>query len=63
MADDQGYAATLEGFVARFDDLAIKLREAANAQDYDEVSDLVDELLEDLERAADFIKKKREERG
>jgi len=53
--NDQGYAATLEGFIARVGDLADKLRQASNASDELELDDLINELTEEMERAADFI--------
>jgi hypothetical protein len=53
------YTATLEGFIARFDDVITKLRETVNAADLDEVVDLLDELVEELERANEFIEQKR----
>jgi len=57
--NDQGYAATLEGFIARFDDIAVKLRDALNGDDFMELSDLIEEFLEELERAARFITDKK----
>jgi C4-type Zn-finger protein len=60
MTDDQGYTTTLEGFIARFDDLASRLRDAVNGGDDIEVHELLDELEDELARAGDFIKTKRE---
>jgi hypothetical protein len=59
MTEDQGYATTLEGFIARFDDLASRLRDACNAGDEVEIHDLLDDLEDELDRAGDFIKTKR----
>ena len=53
------YTATLEGFVARFDDLVTKLREATNATDLDEIVECLEELVEERERANEFIEQKR----
>jgi len=57
--NDQGYSATLEGFVARFDDVAMRLRDAVNAGDEILIHELLDELEDELDRAGDFIKTKR----
>jgi len=61
MTSDAGYSATLEGFIARFDDIASRLRDACNAGEEVEMHDLLDELEDELNRAGDFIKTKREE--
>jgi hypothetical protein len=58
---DQGYAVTLEGFIARLDDLVDRLRDAMNAGDELEMLETADELEEELARAGDFIKTKKEE--
>jgi C4-type Zn-finger protein len=56
---DRGYTATLEGFIARFDDLATKLREAHNADDETEVGELIDDLCDETVRAGEFIEERR----
>jgi hypothetical protein len=56
---DQGYVATLEGFLARFDDLATKLNEALNADDEIELGELVDDLRDLADQVREFIAAKR----
>jgi hypothetical protein len=58
---DQGYTATLEGFIATLGDLVGRLRDASNAGDEVEMHDILDDLEDQLDRADDFIKAKREE--
>ena len=60
MSDDQGYTVTLEGFIARFDDLVSRLRDAMNAGDEVELHDVADDLEEEINRASDFIKARKE---
>jgi hypothetical protein len=52
---DQGYAATLEGFLARFDDLAIRINEALNADDDIELGELADDMRDLADQAREFI--------
>jgi hypothetical protein len=59
--NDQGYTTTLEGFIARLDDLVDRLRDAMNGGNEFEMLEIADELEEELARAGNFIKTKREE--
>jgi len=58
---DQGYSVTLEGFIARLDDVAQRLRDADNAGDDLELHDLLDELEQEIARASDYIKTNKQE--
>jgi hypothetical protein len=60
MADH--YTATLEGFIARFEDLAVRLREAYNTTDEAELVDLIDEFNREIERAVEFVQQEKRKR-
>jgi hypothetical protein len=57
---EREHIIVLEGHLAVIDELATRLRTAVDADDYMELTDVLNELEEELERAGDNIKKQRE---
>jgi hypothetical protein len=53
------YATDLERFIGHIGDIAEKIREALVASDELELSELIDDLLEELRAAAEFIESNR----
>ena len=53
---DREHAVVLEGHIAVIADLVERLHGAVSAEDYMEITDLLDELDEELTRAGDNIK-------
>jgi hypothetical protein len=49
------YDAALEGFITRLGDLIDKLRDAYRADDDMEVTDLLDDLVDEFSQVNDFI--------
>jgi hypothetical protein len=57
---EREHIVVLEGHIAVLGDLVERLRSAVNNEDYMEITDLLDELDEELARAGDNIKIRRE---
>jgi len=53
---EREHIIVLEGHIAVLGDVVERLRAAFNAEDYMEMSDLLDELDEELTRASDNIR-------
>jgi len=53
---EREHIVVLEGHIAVLGDLVERLRSAVNSEDYIEITDLLDELDEELARAGNNIK-------